>query len=73
MSCLERWSIKLEHLDSLSPSFLTLGQGLSASAPLPRILGPALEGSEGLAQALPWKARRAWPRPGSHLDMGSSS
>lgn len=22
MSCLERWSIKLEHLDSLSPSFL---------------------------------------------------
>ena len=23
MSCLERWSIKLEHLDSLSPSFLT--------------------------------------------------
>ena len=42
MSCLERWSIKLEHLDSLSPSFLTLGQGLSASAPLPRILGPGL-------------------------------
>ena len=31
VSCLERWSIKLEHLDSLSPSFLTLGQGLSPS------------------------------------------